>query len=141
MASSTKAKGVVLVIEDSPDWMRKLVKMAEKAGYEARRAPTMDKAVALLRSTTFDAVVADLRLKEWETGNIQGLQALNAIPEESRPAAVVVTGHPDADNVRLSFRDFKVVDIIFKYSFDSKVFSEKLDLAVRETRKRRAART
>jgi DNA-binding NtrC family response regulator len=135
----TKVKGVVLVIEDNPDWMRRLLKVCEKAGYETRRAVDSDKARSLLQAAVFDAVIADLRLKEWEKGNVDGLQSLAAIPEELRPAAVVVTAHPDPEQVRVAFRDFKVIDIIFKFSFDVDVFTKRLELAVSETRKRRAA--
>jgi DNA-binding NtrC family response regulator len=135
-----KAKGNVLVIEDQQDWMRKLVQICEKAGYAARRAKNFDKAVSLLKGNEFDAVIADFRLKDWESDNIEGLQALEAIPEGIRPAAVVVTAYPDADHVRMAFRDFKVIDVLFKSSFDANVFGKKLAAAVRETRKRRDAR-
>jgi CheY-like chemotaxis protein len=140
MSESTNANGYVLVIEDKPDWMRRLAGLCEKAGYTVRRAQNLDKAISLLQSELFDAVVADLRLKDWQRDNIEGLRALEAVPEDRRPAAVVVTAYPEPDHVRLAFRDFKVIDVIFKSAFDARLFGKKLDLAVKETRKRRAWR-
>lgn len=139
MANSGKNKGLVLVIEDDSEWMRTLVKACESAGYEVRRASNKDKAISLMRTLTLDAVVADLRLREWETGNVQGLESLESLTEEERPAVVVVTGHPDWDVVRKAFRDFKVIDVIFKGNFDETAFTRTLEHAVRDTRKRRAA--
>jgi|SRR6267378_1328999 len=140
MPNVEKTKGIVLVIEDNPDWMRRLVKVCEKAGYETKQAKNKDKAVALLKQASiFDAVIADLRLKDWDPTNIDGLDSLSSIPENERPAAVVVTGVPDPVNVRKAFHDFKVIDVLFKLSFDEGTFAKRLELAVRETRKRRTS--
>src|ERR1043165_5233239 len=101
---------MVLVIEDNPDWMRRLIRLCKSAGYSTKSAPSLNRAIVLLQSTVFDAVVADLRLSEWESGNVDGLRALDAVPDDQRPATLVVTGHPDPGTVRAAFRDYRVVD-------------------------------
>ena len=89
----------------------------------------------------FDAIVSDIRLVDWQDENVQGLQALSAVPEERRPATVVVTAFPNEDNVRLAFKDYKVMEVLKKSDFRRRTFIKVLESAVKETHERRRPRS
>jgi DNA-binding response OmpR family regulator len=133
----TPKSASILIIEDDRDWLRILARACENAGYNTRRADNFDKAVSLLTKETFDAVIVDIRLKNWQDGNREGLEALAAVPAEHRPAALVLSAFADYENTRLAFKDFEVIDVIRKSEFDAKEFLPKLKQAVRATRKTR----
>jgi|SRR5579862_25055 len=134
---TVKESASILIIEDKADWVRIITRACEGAGFTVRSASTLAKAVSLLNNQVFDAVVADIRLKDWQAGNIEGLDALGAVSEERRPAAVVLSAFADYDNTRLAFAGFKVIDVLRKSAFDANEFVLKLKQAIRETRRKR----
>lgn len=131
-------KGLILIIEDKPDWLRKLAKACEKAGYSVRRTDNYDKAASLLTQHDFDAIVADIRLVDWQEDNIQGLQVLGVVPPQNRPATVVVTAYPNWDHVRLAFKDYQVSDLMVKSEFKTPTFLRAVAKAVGTTRAKRS---
>jgi len=129
---------VILHIEDDPDWLRIVQRSCEGAGFLVRRATNLAKAASLLDSEEFDAVIADIRLKDWQEENIEGLEALHTVPKERRPAAIVLSGFVDAANTRLAFKTFEVIDVLNKSSFESRELILSIKTAMRETHKRRS---
>jgi CheY-like chemotaxis protein len=134
---TTKGSPLILIVEDKADWVRIISRACEGAGFAVRTASTFPKAVALLNAHLFDALVADIRLKDWQEGNVEGLEVLSAVPEDRRPATVVLSAYADYDNTRLAFTAFKVVDVLRKSSFDSNNLVVKLKQAIRATRQKR----
>jgi DNA-binding response OmpR family regulator len=132
-----KESAHILIVEDKADWVRIITRACEGAGFTVRSASTLAKAVSLLNTDLFDALVADIRLKDWQEGNIEGLETLRSVPEERRPVAVVLSAFADYDNTRLAFTDFDVVDVLRKSSFDSNELVIKIKLAIRRTRRKR----
>ena len=137
MSNESEVKPTILHIEDGDDWLRIVQRACEGAGFSVRRATTLAKAASLLTSHEFDAIVADIRLKDWQEDNIEGLEALVSLPKNKRPAAVVLSGFLDADNTRLAFKTFEVSDTIKKSNFDARTFVVMLKQAIKATRKMR----
>jgi DNA-binding response OmpR family regulator len=122
-----------LHVEDNADWLRIVRRICEGAGFSVRHATSLGKAASLLNGEEFDAIIADIRLKDWQEDNREGLEALTAVPKERRPAAVVLSGFLDGDNTRLAFKTFEVSDVIKKSAFEPKEFIAMVKEAVRET--------
>lgn len=127
---------LVLIIEDQADWRRRFRRYCKDEGYEVKEAQNADKAASLLERATFDAIITDIRLVDWQDGNKDGLDVLGSVPEEKRPAAVVVTGYPRPDFVRTAFKDYQVIDVLWKSDFDKAKFLKAVKEAVEATRRK-----
>ena len=106
-SDSTSPSAQILHIEDGDDWLRHVRRALERAGLTVRHAKSLAKAASLLNSIEFDAIVTDIRLKDWEEDNVEGLDALRAVSENRRPAAIVLSGYLDGDNTRLAFKELR----------------------------------
>lgn len=126
-------EGRVLLIEDRPDWRRKLTKYLKADGHSFKTAKTYTEALSLLDTEAFDVVLVDLRLVDWDDSNFQGLDLLPRIDELRKTngtQAVVVTAYPTPENIRQSFRDHGVSDFLFKADFDPKMFKRAVRTAI-----------
>ena len=132
-------EGRILLIEDREDWRRRLTKYLQKEGYFVETTKTYAEASDVLGRESFEVVLVDLRLADWDPTNVQGMQILRYVDElrkesgkESGTQAIVVTGYPTVETVREAFRDHGVSDILFKADFDLQSFTKAVrDAAVK----------
>ena len=132
-------EGSILLVEDRPEWRRRLTRYLQKEGYFVETAKTYTEALDVLARGSFEVVLVDLRLVDWDTTNVQGMQILRHMDElrkeigkESGTQAIVVTAYPTVETVREAFRDHGVSDILFKPDFDLHSFTEAVrDAAVK----------
>ena len=81
----------VLVMEDDPDLCETLVDTLQEEGYEVTSATRGEDAVEQATRTTFDLVVADVRLR-----GMDGLEALQRMHRHQPDVqSMVITGHCD----------------------------------------------
>jgi len=116
----------VLVIEDTPDWRKKLVGyLIEEGEYNIQEADSYGKASKLLQKQPFDVAIVDIRLVDWDERNEQGMQLLrelDKVADENGTQSIVITGYGTKDRMREAFRDHQVVDFIEKQRFDPEEF-------------------
>jgi len=131
----------ILVIEDTPDWRKKLVGyLIEEGQYDIQEANTYVKASKLLQKQPFDVAIVDIRLVDWDEKNEQGMQLLRELDEiadANGTQAVVITGYGTKDRMREAFRDHQVVDFIEKQHFDPEEFKATVLKAVEKAYRRR----
>jgi DNA-binding NtrC family response regulator len=118
----------ILVVEDTPDWRKKLVGYLIGAGEEEfniYEADNYESASQLLKKQPLDVVVMDIRLVDWDEKNEQGMQLLRELDEVASlngTQSIVITGYGTKERMREAFRDHQVVDFIEKQRFDPEEF-------------------
>lgn len=117
----------ILVVDDDPVWLNKLVKILEKADkrYSVLKAATYEKAIQSLESETFQLAVVDVNLADapvdesGEPGNRRGLDIIKKIRERAPDMSVIiVTGFGTFKVAREAFKERGVLDTIPKQDFD-----------------------
>lgn len=91
VTQSPSAAPPVLVLDDEESVRHALRLYLERYSYAAVEAATVEAAVESMRTTTFEAVLLDVRLPGSESG-LDALEALRRIPEFASVPVLIVTG-------------------------------------------------
>lgn len=115
MSSLTARQGLLILIVDDDEVMRKLLReVLEKEGYEIELASSGEEAVRFLASKTYSVIVSDIRMLE-----LDGMSVLRAA-KKSDPKTVVVlmTGFGSMEGAMEAIREgaFDYVSKPFKMS-------------------------
>jgi DNA-binding NtrC family response regulator len=131
----------VLVIEDTPDWRKKLVGyLIEEGEYDIKEADNYESASKIIQEQPLDVAIVDIRLVDWDEEDNQGMQLLRELDEiadVNGTQAIVITGYGTKDRMRKAFRNHQVVDFIEKQHFDPDEFKATLLKAAEKARRRR----
>lgn len=123
----------VLVIDDQANWRELLVDLL-KDGFDVKSAEDYEGALELIRNQAppFHVVVTDMRLKDEEIGNEDGLKLiedLNKRGDETK--TIVVTGYPTIDTTKRALSSLDAYDYLEKRPSDGKPFDvEEFQLTV-----------
>jgi DNA-binding NtrC family response regulator len=116
-----------LIVDDDPGWLKELVPLLRRAGYEVETASSFDIARNKLIHTMYAVIIVDLELeaiKEPHTfegfGLLSGIQFLESL-ERGQGKAIVLSAYKEAENVRQAFRR-GAYDFVFKQEFDESKF-------------------
>ena len=134
-------EGRILLIEDRADWRRRLTKYLQQEGYYYKTAGTYDEALATLNKESFDVVLVDLRLADWDDTNFQGMELLpriNQLRKETGTQAIVVTAYPTPETVREAFHNHGVADFFMKADLDPQKLKQAIRKAVGTASKARS---
>lgn len=104
-------QGRILVVEDLPEWRKKLAGILRREGYDVREAVDYDEAISWLDSQIFDLAVIDIRLEDWDEENIQGMELVEEIRgrEIQRDMSVIiVTAYGTVERAVKAFREYEV---------------------------------
>jgi DNA-binding NtrC family response regulator len=117
-----RSPSVILVVEDEEIARKNLEHILRKEGYEVVSASSGNKAIELLRTTTFDLVLTDLKMER-----VDGLAVL-AKSRELQPYAevILVTGYATVDSAVEAMREGAYSYVAKPYKIDQlrKVVSE-----------------
>jgi ActR/RegA family two-component response regulator len=106
----------VLIVDDQKNWREALCDMLDPTVYEIRTATSYDEAKRLLQQHAFHVLVADQRLVDGETDNIQGILLLDEVNElRDGTQAIIVTGYPSIEAAKEALRGRAAYDYILKY--------------------------
>jgi ActR/RegA family two-component response regulator len=95
----------VLIVDDQPNWREALCEMLDLTKYEIETAASYDEAKRRLRQRAFHVLVADQRLVDGETDNIQGILLLDEVNElRDGTQAIIVTGYPTIKDAKAALR-------------------------------------
>ena len=92
----------LLLVEDEPTAMAALRKFFSCAGYEVDAARELEEAEAMIATTHFDVVIADLRLS-WSYA-VEGLEILRFVLHHSRGTKVVILSAHGSPEIQRSAR-------------------------------------
>jgi len=96
MQLSTQQQKQILIVEDEGIIAIDIQSRLERLGYKVPAiAPSGEKALHLTRSTPFDLVLMDIRLK----GDMDGITAAQKMKAEFGPPVVYITAHADDETI------------------------------------------
>ncbi len=120
----------ILVVDDSPQISKALSDLLSTSGYLVRTAPSAERALQILESTTFDLIITDLKMTGM-TGIDLARQVLQKTP--GLPV-VILTGFGDMDSVIAALR-LGVADYLKKpFSIDEVTSVVEREIAKRKGR-------
>lgn len=120
-------KGSVLIIDDQENWLDIFKEILQKYDLEISTAKSFDEAVRCLKNKKFHLALIDMRLKDDDTNNMEGLDILDYLKRiglNNVIGKIVITGYGTQDIVRESFKFYKVDDFIPKLGPRGKGFDE-----------------
>ncbi len=123
--AESKKKYSVLVIDDQANWRELLVNLLEDE-FDVKSASNHDDALEIIRNQIppFHVVVTDMRLKDEEVGNEDGLKLveyLNKRGDETK--MIVVTGYATIDTARKALSLLAAYDYLEKRPSDGSPFA------------------
>ena len=120
-------QGRILVVDDLENWREELVETLQRGGFHAESASTTSEALDRLNEAFYHLLLLDIRMVENDMSNIDGILLLQELDKRGLGEAtkvIILSVHGTREHMRTSFRDFKVVDFLYKDDFDNKVFLE-----------------
>lgn len=132
MNAISQEQPCVLIVDDQKNWREALCDMLDPTVYEIRTATSYDEAKRLLQQHAFHVLVADQRLVDAESSNIQGILLLNEVAElRDGTQAIIVTGYPTIKDAKAALRGHQQAhDYLLKYPEEGGPFN------IREYRER-----
>src|SRR6266568_1057171 len=132
-------QGHVLVVDNDPFWCNALVKILKEGGFDADSVVKVDEAVEKLRAALYHILVVDVRMKDADPTNQEGIDILSKLKDLGLKEAmkvIMISAYPDTEKLRRAFRDFEVADFLFKNDFHEeecletvrRVFAEKVKI-------------
>jgi len=117
----------ILIVDDQENWRQALRALLEKEGFQISEASHVDEAKNILMQTQFHLVVIDLRLKDKETYNVQGLELLNYVKSQTpNTKTVVLTAYPESLKGKQPDADAFILKVPQHATFDTKGFRSKI---------------
>lgn len=116
----------ILVVEDMDNWRDAFVTLLQDR-YDVVLSKTYEEAVILLKNHAFNLAVLDIRLKDHEKYNIQGIELLRLIKSKySNMPVIILTGHPESVQQQ-TLENYKPDDFLLKADLDIDMFMIKID--------------
>jgi CheY-like chemotaxis protein len=117
----------LLIVEDEEDWHRIFHRLlGSEEGYHVDTAKSPAEARHYLQNHVYHLLILDICLDNANcVDNDEGMELLASLNQSGALQAlkvVVVSAHGTVPRLRESFRDYKVVDFVFKLDFDHLAF-------------------
>lgn len=128
----------VLLVEDLSNWQNTLRWLLEPQGYAVTIAANLGEAMKAVEEKRFSAALIDLRLKEGDSENVDGLKFLDFLMNfyhEDRIHVIMLSGHAEREHtVKALTNPFgMVVNFLFKDSLDEEMLLAEVARSVRST--------
>ena len=133
-----KEKTKILLLEDLQNWRDTISRLLTLNDYDVITADSLDAAVNLLGSKSFDVAIVDIRLNEGDVNNMDGIAFLDEVEKyypEDRMHVVMLSGHATTKHaINALERPTKIVTKFFlKEEIDNDEFISEIARAVRIT--------
>jgi ActR/RegA family two-component response regulator len=118
----TNALGNVLVVDDEPDWCKKIKAILEEDGFSVQTVGGHEEALQVLLQQPMHVTVLDLKLADEDLLKAKGFRILREIRElglNEMIYSVVLTGY--ASLAREAFAEYGVIDFFEKSKLSSEI--------------------
>jgi CheY-like chemotaxis protein len=118
-------QGHILVVDDKEQWRLALTGTLRGAGYDVQAASSIAEARELINSDLYHLLVLDIRMKEADPANIDGIDFLRELNGRGLGEAievVMLSGYGTLKQAREAFSEYKVADFIPKDEFFPEAF-------------------
>src|SRR5215216_5475400 len=113
--------GRILVVDDNPRWRDLLREVLEPQGFLVDTAATAIQAYERLSEALYHLLVLDIRMEDSDESNVEGMDLLKKLKDEkfiddkdqertNELHIIMLSAYGTKDQMRKSFRDFKVED-------------------------------
>jgi len=127
----------ILIVDDLEKWRKELALTLQREGCYTDSASTISEVLLRLRETLYHLLILDIRLKDSDTNNIEGINLLHELDQQGlgeATAAVILSAYGTQEQMRLAFKDFKVADFLSKDHFTKAKFLESVQQVFSEMR-------
>jgi DNA-binding response OmpR family regulator len=117
--------GRVLVVDDNERWRELLSETLQQHGFHADVAATTDEAQERLVATFYHLLVLDIRMEDADPNNVEGMTLLQRLRQQGLADdlhVIMLSAYGTREQMRASFRDFRVEDFLTKEDFDDDEF-------------------
>jgi len=122
-------QGRILVVDDDEKWRTFLSLILEQARFRVDTVGTSIEALECLRQKAYHLVVLDVRLRESDPANVEGMDLLREIKTKGLAEAmgiVMLSAYATVEQMRTGFREYSIRDFLSKDEFDSLEFPERV---------------
>jgi ActR/RegA family two-component response regulator len=113
-------KRKILIVEDYPNWRDFMVQLLEDE-FDVTKAENYEEAINIIQNQVlpFHVIVADIRLRDNDQDNKDGLRLVEEVNRISRfTKAIVITGYPSVDTTKEAIRKLRVFEYLEKSPWD-----------------------
>jgi ActR/RegA family two-component response regulator len=116
--------GNILVVDDEPDWRKKLEAILFEDGFSVQTAEGVEDALEVLQKHPTHVAVIDLRLRGANSSEDEGfalLEEVHRLGLSGMICSIVLTGYATLAKASHAFTEYNVVDFFEKNKFDSQI--------------------
>ena len=120
-------QGRILVVDDVEEWRTELVTTLRREGFIVEAVSTPEEALEQLDKALYHLVILDIRFDLAQLQDIDGIQLLRIFKDRKLNETVKVimlSYHDTKENLRITFRDYGVIDFLSKGEFNKKIIME-----------------
>jgi CheY-like chemotaxis protein len=118
-------QGRILIVDDLSVWREELVETLQRGGYYADSAATVAQALQYLQESFYHILVADMRMKDTDQSNIDGLELLAELEQSGLSEAtrvIMLSAFGNLRHMRKAFTTHRVADFLSKDDFSQEAF-------------------
>jgi CheY-like chemotaxis protein len=118
-------RGRILVIDDDANWREEVTEILQREGYHVDTAATYEEALERVNDVNYHVLVVDIRMKETDQTNEDGIKLLKELRERGSneaTQAIMLSAYGTRERTRRAFREYQVADFLYKEEFNKQLF-------------------
>ncbi len=127
-----KKQGRILIVDNLAQWREELVEILQRQGYYAESTSTITETLERLNESFYHILVADIRMKETDQNNIDGMELLRGLEKSGLNEAtkvIMLSAFATREQIRSAFTEHKVMDFLSKDEFSQQAFLKSVQQA------------
>src|SRR5260370_17427486 len=120
-------QGRILIVDNLRKWGEELVEMRGGNGFLEESESKVIDALERLNESIYHVLVADIRMKETDESNIDGIHLLSELERSGLSEAlkvIMLSAFGTKEQMRLAFTDHRVADFLTKDTFSQQICLE-----------------
>src|SRR5579883_1949928 len=123
-------QGRILIVDNLSVWCDELVETLRRGGYYADSVSTIADALDRLQASFYHVLVADIRMKDTDQSNIDGLALLAELEKSGLSEAtkvIMLSAFGTLKQMRDAFTNHRVADFLSKDDFSQEAFLKSIE--------------
>src|SRR5581483_7282582 len=125
-------QGRILIVDNMPEWCEELVEMLRRGGYHADSVSTIADALNRLQESFYHVLIADIRMKDTDPSNIDGLALRDKLEESGLIEAtkIILFSAYGSKHMREAFTSHRIADFLSKEDFSQETLLQSIEGAL-----------
>ena len=109
-----------MVVEDDAVWQELLRRMVSQSGYHCETASSVEQAIEMLGTQSYELAILDLRLtSSFDEADRSGLNVVKWLRlNHSNVKAIILSAYVTIDSMQQAFKSGMVIDVFSKSDFE-----------------------